>query len=105
MKTKNLEKAYEALEKWKKEVTVEKFVEDHKRLGLVKTKETVFPLKVLYSILVVMLMLPVFMCSILWCFNQHLPHQVLLQWLTVLFGLWYIEKFVFLIRRLFWRNK
>ena len=62
-------------------------------------------LKVLYSILVVMLMLPVFICSILWCFNQHLPHQVLLQWLTVLFGLWYIEKFVFLIRWLFWGNK
>ena len=101
MKTKNLEKAYEALEKLKKEVTVDQFVEDHKRLGLIENKDTVAPLKVLYSILVAMLMLPVFVCSIAWCFNQHLPHQVLLQWLTVLFALWYIEKFVFLIRWLF----
>lgn len=34
-----LEKAYKALEEWSKTVTVEQFIEDHKRIGLVRTPE------------------------------------------------------------------
>lgn len=34
MTDENLEKAYKALEKWKQTVTVESFIQDHKRLSI-----------------------------------------------------------------------
>lgn len=36
MKDETLLKAHKALDDWKKNITVDKFIEDHKRLGLVK---------------------------------------------------------------------
>ena len=71
MKDENLEKAKKALKDWSDRVTVDEFVESHKKLGLVKPTNRPPDLKLLYAIFSMIWMMPLLLLTALCLVDQQ----------------------------------